>query len=216
MSQDRDPDGSDDCNEWISPSVQMSNGMKDHQEEGRKRMKEQRESDDHESKSQRFHVFPPTPPPLSSSLLLPSIRRSWTRNPSIITCLWKRRVISILIIVVCTIRNGFVLSFPQGAPAEVCITLEPRHFETKAASSSSDYYLTASSSKFGVNFGFSKSGGVKGVLPLSYPLSISFYSCTTSLFEMMKHLKCTTFKMMISQEAEEVEMKKAHHELRLV
>lgn len=153
MSQDKYPDGSDDGNEWISPSVQVSNEIKYQQEEGRKRMKEQGKRNDHESRSQQFHV-------------LPSIPRSWIQNPSIIACPWNHCVISILIIVVCISGKGgrgCVCSFPQGAPAEVCTNLEPRHFGTKAASSSSDYYLTASSSKFGVNFGFSKSGGVKGV-----------------------------------------------------
>lgn len=205
MSQDTDPDpdGSDDGNERISPSVQMSNEIKDHQEEGRKRMKDQVErSADHESKSQRFHVFSPSPLFLH---LLPSppplIHKTRTQNPSIITCHWNHCVISILIIVVYVIGERCVLSFPQGAPAESCSNLEPRHFGTKAVSSSSDYYLTASSSKFGVNFGFSKSGGVKGVFFLSFFFLLSSRPLYTVVL-MIKHLKYTRFKM-ISQEAEE-------------
>lgn len=117
----------------------------------------------HEPKSHRFISISPPPP-----RFIPI--RSWTRNPSIITCHWNRshRMISILIIMVSVIGKwdrwgGYVMSFPQGAPPEVCMTMEPRHFGTKATSSSSDYYLTASSSKFGGSFGVSKSGGIKGV-----------------------------------------------------
>lgn len=180
-------DGLDDGNEWISPSVQVSNEIKDHQDEEdggggerarRKMMMKGKEEDEfdrkkksgrreesrrHESSSQRIHVsvltFPPTYRQCSSS---------------IITCHWNHCLISILIILACFLGKrdeggggggggGCVMGFPQGAPPEVCVSLEPRHFGTQTTSTSSDYYLTASSSKFGGIFGFSKSGGVKGV-----------------------------------------------------
>lgn len=173
MAQDSgdSPDGLDCGNEWISPSGQESNKV-NHQESKEKGMKEDYERCEgetacHERKSHWIISISPPPQPHSH------YSRCSTQSASIITCHPNHFVISILIIVVYIVGEGgkvgrsgagvYVMGFPQGAPAEVCVTLEPRHFGTEASFSSSDYYLTASSSKFGGSFGFSKSGGIKGV-----------------------------------------------------
>lgn len=215
-------DGLDDGNEWISPSVQVSNEIKDHQDEGdggggeraRRKMMKGEEEDEfdrkkksgrrgesrrHESNSQRIHVSVLTFPPTYCQCWCP-------RKPSsIITCHWNHCLISILIILACRRDGrgggggGCVMGFPQGAPPEACVSLEPRHFGTQATSTSSDYYLTASSSRFGGVFGFSKSGGVKGVFFFpSFLLLLFFPSFLVLLFFLLSFLVSYFFPSFLS------------------